>query len=277
MAILNPSEALHFSSGYVRGRTPQESFREWARLLSTGQRFTEGTPGFNVFRDLSLGEVERLLLLSASHYRRAHDGFGEVPSAWSYVTLYYGSFFAARALMGLFGIWVTNGDKYLGVVRSSPGTQQFEKRKYVSPSGAGSHGMFWELYYTEMAGLVAYLDVEDRFAVQPPGADFDWQSAERNRINYDSFEAIVLAEQFERTFTAAGFPTSLPGVLNTQYRFLESVLRLSGKFAHSFGLNTDAVDSICPEPSRRERVRQLVLIQRPRALGHRAKKRVIHG
>ena len=278
MAIFDPVEAQHFCSGYARGRTPQESFRDWGQALAVGQRFTEGAARYNEMRDLSLGEIERLILLSASHYRRAHDGFGEVSSAWSYVTLYYGSFFASKALMGMFGVWLTKGNRTLSVVRSSPGSQQFLTRAYSSPTGAnGSHEKFWELYYSEMAALSAYLSVEDRFAVTPPSIDFDWQSAERNRVNYDSFEALNLADQFAVGFTSAGFPGSLPGVLNTQYQFLETVLKVVSMYARDFGLNTDAVDNLSALATRSERVKQLVITQKPRTLGRKAKKGLIHG
>lgn len=277
MAILDPTEAVYFASGYLRGRTTQESFREWGRRVATGQRFSEGAPRFNEFRDLSLGEVERLLLLSASHYRRAHEGFGEVSAPWAYVTLYYGSFFVAKALMGIFGVWLTDRAKIITVARSYPGSQQFECRRYVSPTGAGSHAQFWELYYNEMAVLVPYLTATERFAVQPPGADFDWQCDERNRVNYDSYEALELARQFGAMFTTAGFPGSLPGSLNTQYRFLETALLVCGQYARSVGLNTDAVDALCALPSRTERVKQLVLTQKPSPLGNKAKRKAICG
>jgi hypothetical protein len=274
---MDPVEAQHFCAGFVRARTAQQSFRSWARTLSAGTKFSEGGARFDTMRDMSLCEVERLLLLSSSHYRRAHDGFAEVSSAWSYVTLYYGSFFAARALLGLFGVWLTDRKKVLMVQRTNPGQQQFECRSYSSPTGSGSHAQFWELYYGEMTALSAYLSVDDRFAVTSPVADFDWQSQERNRVNYDSFEAIDLANQFRLGFTSTGFPASLPGTLNTQYKYLETVLRVAGNYAHMFGLNTDALDTLCNLPDRRQRVRQLVLIQRPRALGNRAKKKIVCG
>lgn len=277
MAIMDPAEARHFCLGYSRGRTPQQSFRGWAKSLPLNQRFTEGASRYDEMRDLCLGEVERLLLLSASHYRRAHDGLGEVSSAWAYVTLYYGSFFAAQALMGMFGVWLTNRTRTLSVVRTLPGNQQFQSRAYSSPTGSGSHAQFWELYYAEMSALNAYLLPVDRFAVTAPSTDFDWQSTERNRVNYDSFEALDLAHQFALGFTSGGFPGSLPGVLNTQYQFLATVLKVAGHYAKDFGLNTDAVDHLCPLPTRSERFKQLVVTQKPRSLGSKAKKTLIHG
>lgn len=275
MPILEPAEAAYFCSGYVKNRHPQVSFRNWSGSLTTGTRFEEGHASFERYRDYSLSEVERLLLLSASHYRRAHDLLGEVTAAWAHVTLYYGSFFASSALLGLFGNWVT-GKHVVGVSLTTPGALEFAVRRYSSPSGARSHAKFWEFYYAEMAALVPYLTPLQQIAVVP-AASFDWQSQNRNLVNYDTYEAISLSSRFQAGFSTAGFPGSLPGVLSTQYQNLECVLELAVNYAEAFGIDTDAVDSICALPTRRARVREMVVERKPRALGNRARKRVIGG
>lgn len=278
MAILIPSQAKHFLQGYVRGRTIQQSFRTWRKHLALGQSFREGASGFDELRDLSAGEIERLALLSASHFRRAHDCFGEISAAWAYVTLYYGAFFAAQALLGVFGVWIVDQKKMLSVQLGTPGQQEFAVSRFRSPSGStGSHALFWELYYGELSALVPYLNPIERFAVVPPGASFDWQCQERNRVNYDSFEAVDFASDFGNSFSRAGFPSSLPGVLNTQYRFIETALALVSRFLTEFGLETDALDSICSISSRIGRVRELVIQRKPARLGNKVRTKVIYG
>jgi hypothetical protein len=67
---------------------------------------TEGTAHFTAHRVSTLNAIERWLLFGVGDYRRALDML--IPSAapWAHVTLYYSSFFAANAILGMFGVWV---------------------------------------------------------------------------------------------------------------------------------------------------------------------------
>jgi len=66
----------------------------------------EGTVEFDVHRVSVLNNVERWILYGASQYRRAFDMFTPSNAAWAQVTLYYASFYAANAILGMFGVWI---------------------------------------------------------------------------------------------------------------------------------------------------------------------------
>lgn len=63
----------------------------------------EGTALFAGFRDCSLRDVERSLFFAASMYRRSLDMMLASSASWAHVTLYYGAWYASRAILGMFG------------------------------------------------------------------------------------------------------------------------------------------------------------------------------
>ncbi|MGN6729311.1 MAG: hypothetical protein ACTHJG_05700 [Rhodanobacteraceae bacterium] len=274
MAIFNPDEARRFASGLGMIEAPQVSFRSWINSPSFPSRFQEGDVNFNTFRELSLREVERLLLLSASNYRRSYDLLSDASASWAFVTLYYGSYFAASALLGMFGAWkLRKGPKIFEPVATTSGVQRFEMAYRVS-SYQGSHQKFWEFFYVNASLLKPYIEAKHHFALNPISGDVIWPIRNRNDLNYDSFAALELASMHQTTFNATGFPSSLPGVVSTQFRFSESLLGVAGACAQMIGIETAALSRLSSRPSRVLRVEDLVLSRRPPKLGNRVKRRI---
>ena len=239
MPIFDPTEVSHYVAGFNAASAPASSFKTWSSTWSNGRSFLEGSADFDALRAQLLREVERLLLMSASNYRRTHDLISVSATPWAFVTTYYAAFFAASALMGLFGLSiVAKGKRLLSVSSSTPGSQQLVVAPFVSPSGAtGSHQKFWELFYSEMAALIPWLPVEERPFLSPVSADPFWFIARRNDVNYDSFVACDLSLQ-SAGLSAATFPSGLPGNLSTAFGVMQGLLALTARLAKEANLET---------------------------------------
>jgi len=270
MPIFDPTEAAHYVAGFNAASAPISSFKVWSSTLSNGKSFSEGSAEFEVLRAQSLREVERLLLMSASNYRRTHDLISMSATPWAFVTTYYAAFFAASALMGLLGLSiVSKGKRILSVASSTPGSQSFLVVPFTSASGAsGSHQKFWELFYDEMAPLIPWLPAIERPFLSPVSSDPFWFIGRRNDVNYDSFIACDLSLQ-SAGISAASFPSGLPGSLNTGFGVMQGLLGLTARLAREVSLETDATTALSPLPTRRSRVRELVVSKRPIGLASR--------
>lgn len=274
MAIFNPAEAKHFASGLSGSGGPASSFRAWLSSASVPQSFSEGSQAFQLFREQSLGEVERLLLLSASNYRRSFDLMNDSSVSWMFVTLYYSGFYAAKALLGTFGAWkLNNGKKVLEPSVTAAGEQRFEV-KTRSCSFKGSHQQFWDYFYSHSSSLKPYVPNRHHFALNPVSNDVIWSIRNRNEYNYDSFVALQLSVSHSAGFNPKSFPSSLPGALSTQFRVAENLLAVAGAFAESVGVETGALSGISSHATRIERIRDLVLNRTPPRLGNRVKRRI---
>ena len=198
-------------------------------------------------------------------------------SPWAHVTLYYGSFFAARALLGMFGAVIFKGKVVVDVVRGTPGHQELRVRRIGNSPGqenstyAGSHERFWDLFYNAVSSLRPFTDVRHAAALSPVGGDPVWQIAKRNEVNYDSAAGLSLARLFITTFSANPFRAALPGVLGTQFRIVEALLMVTNDFAHSLGLHTDALDALGAVGSLHDKVRELVFDKRAPGLGRQTR------
>ncbi len=260
MAILDVSEAKHFCQGYQS--TPgvaQGSFRTWSQGLRLNHNFTEGTPSFNEYRDISLREVERLLFLAASQYRRSFDL--QLPSAsnWAHVTLYYGAFFSAQSLLGAFGCWkLRNKNLVLEANNGQPGQQSFNVQQFTTTYN-GSHQQFWDLFYSRIGGLAPWIDPALRIAINPVSGVRTWQIDNRNTINYDSYEALQLMVSFKSSFRKTKFRTSLPGTLSTQFFVMEALLTIASQFVQELGIATDALDVLDRSLNRRLKFKNLII------------------
>jgi hypothetical protein len=253
---------------------PATSFRQWINQPAMPRSLQEGTSNFDLFRELSLREVERLLLLSASHYRRAHDLMNDVSVGWAFVTLYYGAFFAASALLGMCGAWkLATPGKVIEPTKTSPGQQKFEIVKLTS-TYRGSHQQFWDFYYSNAVHLRPWIKAKHIFSILPISGDVVWPITNRNDLNYDSFAAVNLSRIVKGSFKSKTFPTCLPGVLTTQFRFLENILSLAGTYAQRIGIETDAVSSLSTNPTRVSRIRALVVDTPTPRLGNKIKRRI---
>ena len=238
-----------------------EDFRQ--SRLRTGSTIVEGTQLFDEYRACALRDVERCILLSASHYRRGLDLMIPSSSHWAQVTLYYGAWFAARALLGMFGCGVLN-KHVVHVGRSSPGTQELHVQRigarqneyYVAKKG--SHKEFWEIFYGTMPSIKRFVSNQFTPALSPVSSNDSWLIDERNRVNYNTVVSIDSSEALRKTFSEDSFPICLPGVLNTQYQICEGILGASSSIATQFGLATDALDALGPFATFQERILSVV-------------------
>lgn len=209
----------------------------------------EGTPLFQEYLDCSLRDVERSLFFAISHHRKSHDLLFSSSSPWAFVTLYYGTWYASRALLGLFGCEIF--DKYIvDVNQGTSGSQELQLRRIGNgvdqepTSYNGSHRIYWDLFYSSVRSLIPMVSPRLAPALTPISGDPIWLIKNRNKINYDTRVGLAVAEDFDRLFSPKNFPASLPGALSTQFNVFESLLEIACGFAHSFGLNTDALDGI---------------------------------
>lgn len=274
MNLFDIPSAQHYCANYAAGiGPPAGSLRDFFAVQLQGvTTLTEGTPTFGAYRDCALRDAERSLFLAISHYRRSADLLIASASPWAHVTLYYGSYFAACALLGLFGGWIYNRT-VVDVVVNHPGNQQLRIVRNVKSKG--THKMFWDLFYGAVTPLHHWVDPGLLLGIQPVAGNPLWQIETRNTLNYDTFAAWQLTGQFQVSFRRSGFPGSLPGALNTQFRVFEALLKITCTFARQFGLATDALAGVNPIGTRRAKARALVFDEELPALARRVRRRGI--
>jgi len=206
---------------------------------ASNHKIREGTPEFNTHRVSVLNNIERWILYGTSQYRRALDMFIPSNAAWAQVTLYYASFYAANAILGMFGVWIHR--KHWADVESGVPSHQIiniHNRSKGPPSPcAGSHQKFWDLYYEGCASFASWVPTELIEAITPINNNRLWQTAARNEVNYDmafAFDASLL-------LNATGNPRRLDqygGALGQQREVTEKTLKLAVYFAAEFGVSS---------------------------------------
>jgi hypothetical protein len=282
MQLFDIAEAQHYCRGFTAepgaAGTSIEAFRNSA--LPTGIVLREDTALFSQFRSCSLREVDRNLFLAASHYRRCLDSMIPSASHWAHVTMYYGSWFAARAILGLFGVTIFK--RYIADVRvGTPRQQQLILRRIGSAPGqesstyGGPHERFWDLFYRAVTQLRPLVDPQHAAFLTPILGDPAWLASQRNDVNYNSHAALVSAASFQASFSAGTFPTSLAGPLATQYLVQEGLLEIAFTYARMFSLATDATSVLSPPGGRAHKISKLVYSQRAPSLVSKTKKRVV--
>lgn len=248
MRLFSTAGARHYCSSFqprsgIAEQSPDE-FRD--TRLQNRRTVAEGTRLFDEYRTCALRDTERSLFLASSHYRRSLDLMVASSSHWAQVTLYYGAFYAARALLGMFGCAVLH-KHVVHVNRSRPGSQELSVDRIGSGQGQyyvterGSHRQFWEIFYLTVKPVARLVDVKFATALLPVSSSNTWLIEQRNDVNYKTKISLDIAESFGRTFTEDNFPNSLPGALHTQFKVSEGILAASCAFAKRFGLNTDAL------------------------------------
>lgn len=263
MILFSVPDARYYCKRFsaMPGRA-QGSLREFAQFnLMKSSALNEGALMFDEYRACFLRNTERNLFLAASNYRRAFDLLTASASSWAHVTLYYGSFYAAQGLLGLFGCWVDAGKFRVEVLASKPGSQAMAIASgKAAPWGtySGTHQRFWDLFYQSMTPLMTQVEPQQVFALQPINSDVEWLSKNRNSINYDSRKALVLSGDYHQQFRRSRFPHSLPAPLKTQFEVLEQLLLISYRFAHEVRLRTDVLDLLDPGQGLRSRIRRLI-------------------
>ena len=230
--------------------TPNLSVSDYVyRYLAQANQIVEGSATFDQYRTLVLRDTERYLFLATSHYRRALDLMVSSASHWAHVTLYYGSWFAAHALLGLFGCRLLP-KHVIDVASSQIGSQRLEKRNIgggttqYSLTRTGLHERFWEAFYNATPRIRNMAGRQYSAVLSPVASDVAWLIKQRNRINYTAQESISFADSFTANFAKDNFPNSLPGELNTQYSICEGLLDVAYMFANQFGLATDALATV---------------------------------
>jgi hypothetical protein len=280
MQLFGTGEAAHFCSHYTTiPATVGVSFESYeAANLRANQRLIEGTQEFDSFRCVLLCNAERYLFLAASHYRRSLDLMLPSSSAWAQVTLYYGTWYTAHAILALFGGAVLK-KLVVDVERSSPRRQALRVNR-ISSQYRGSHRQFWDLFYRAVAPLRPRVPANLAIGLIPVSNDPVWQISRRNEVNYDPLEALKLADAFNRTYSHATFPSSLPGALATQYRVFESLIEIAFDFAQQFSVRTDGLAVLgtpSGSPELTAQVRSRVYNERVRGLVSKTQKKAVTG
>ena len=202
-------------------------------------RLVEGDNDFEIHRISLLNAVERWILFGVADYRRALDMFIPSNAPWAQVTLYYSSFFAANAILGMFGAWahikrlvdVENGSVTSQVLRIT--------KKFKSPTGyTGSHQVFWDIFYDGYNSISPWIPSHLQGPTAPVNSDRAWQIDARNQVNYDMFRAFESASSLEKTFNPRKLRTSLRGPLAQQLEVTEGMLKLAIYFANDFGVSS---------------------------------------
>ena len=216
----------------------------------------EGSNKFAKLRDCMLREAERSLFLAISHYRRSFDLMISSSAHWSYVTQYYGTWYAANAFLLMFGCYKFK--RYLiDVKMGNEGNQQLQYWKIGKQSGqfiisgnhSGSHREFWYIFYEGVAPIRGIVDAKYQPCLSPISHNKNWLIEKRNEINYTTKESVSALLQFQNSFTTNTFPQCLSGNFSTQYSILELLLELTCKFAKQFNIFNDSIDKLMPSKS----------------------------
>lgn len=263
MRVFSVSGATHYCSNfqYVSNVSRQSIDDVNRQQPDSLRQIVEGSALFDEFRAGALRDTERYLFLAAVHYRRALDLMIPATSHWAHVTLYYGTWFAAHAILGMFGCYVLR-NHVLEVERSTPGSQSLLRRKIGNKQNQfsfvenSSHRRFWEAFYDTAPHFSRFADPQHSTALDPVSNNKMWLIEQRNRINYNSADAIRLQDSFTNLFSEQSFPSTLPGALNTQFSICEGILLVTYTFAVQLGLMTDALNSLGPQLTFKDKVRQ---------------------
>jgi nitroreductase len=201
-------------------------------------RLVEGSADFEIHRVVLLNAVERWILFGVSGYRRALDMLIPGNAPWAQVTLYYSSFFAANAILGMFGAWV-HIRRLVDVENGNANSQVLKVAKKVkSPNGyPGSHQRFWDFFYEGYSTFSPWIPAGLQSTTAPVNSNRVWQIDARNEVNYDMFRAHEAALGFKQHFKPNRL-RSLRGSLAQQMEVTEAMLKLAIYFANDLGVSS---------------------------------------
>jgi hypothetical protein len=201
-------------------------------------RLVAGTSDFDIHRVSLLNAVERWILFGVADYRRALDMLIPSNAPWAHVTLYYSSFFAANAILGMFGAWVQIR-RLVDVENGDVSNQILKVTKNIkSPNGyPGSHQVFWDLFYEGYSKFSPWIPKELESATAPVNSNRVWQIDTRNEVNYDMFWAHQGALNFKKHFKPNKL-RSLRGSLAQQFEVTEAMLQVAIYFANKLGVSS---------------------------------------
>jgi len=266
MRVFDLKGAKHFGSGAgALGAYVPTSFREYvSTALRAGETLSEGSDSYQEYRGHALREVDRLLFMAISNYRRSLDLLTTSSAYWSWVTAYYSSYYSATAIMGLLGVTIVPHRVLVDVAANAPGNQRLRIERCpkdgptLEDGSRSPHKLFWDFYYDGVSYIRA--DLPDRLmgAVEPIDDNRAWQINTRNTQNYDTFEALKTCEEFGRRFHASSFPMCLWGDFETQMRTSTTMIDLGLWLATEVGLKTDAISTIGRSGSWRQKAEELI-------------------
>jgi hypothetical protein len=277
MRLLDLPQAKHYCTPPAQARTGigrQSLPTYYTGLAPHIVVMQEGSTAFQIHQVNVLDSVERWLAYAVAHYRRSIEMLVPVSAPWMHVTLYYSSFFAANAILGMFGGWIghtARGIRAVDVEAGAPGNQALRvHRQLRSPRGAkGSHKIFWDVFYDATAAIVAWAPAELAPALSPVNGSYDWQIGERNNVNYDMFHAWAASKAFYASFNPARLK-SLSGPLQLQLEATQTILQLALHFATEVTLQSDALLDCGFEGKRLQIQRRLVKHAPPHLLSQSA-------
>ncbi|HUR62439.1 MAG TPA: hypothetical protein VM286_08775 [Candidatus Thermoplasmatota archaeon] len=249
--------ARAFGRGFGRSAiTPNVSMKAFLGQTA-GASWTEGSPAFDGYRDCLLREADRRLLLAVTNFRRSHDLLTPASAAWAQVTLYYSSFFAASSIAAMFGCWVDAPNELVDVARSKAGAQEVSvlrsesQIRRLANNARGTHKPFWFLFYAGASTVTPLLPTSLSNALTPISGQRDWLISARNKVNYQTPEAMVAANDFHASFSAAMYPTGLVGDLGTQHQAAADLVAAAAWLSRKVRLKTDALNMVAPANARR--------------------------
>jgi hypothetical protein len=188
--------------------------------------------------------------------------------AWAHVTLYYASFFAASALLEMFGCYANENKFIVEVAAGLTGSQRLELNTHIMTDlgiqDRGAHEKFWYIFYDGSSHIYPWVANPILKEVLRPGSVGEtWQIETRNKVNYDTQSSITTCERFQRNFDPNQFPGCIQGELSDQLSTVDNMTRLAFSYARRFRLNTDALSALTSTgASRGHKIEQLILNER---------------
>ena len=251
--IFSIPEARYFCSSFSSSKGLSESslvnindvlFKSQNRPI-----IQETNSDFISLRDCYLRDIERLLFFSMSQYRRCLDLMIASASPWALVTSYYGTFYAAKAILQMFGC-VVFYKEIIDVDKGNIGNQALERRLFgnsnrnISTTFKGSHQRFWDVFYDAVIPLRNLISPKLSPALSPISFSRTWLSDNRNEINYDTCNSLNEVNIFISNFNSGSFPNCLSGSLSTQFRVMELMIEVAFYFSKFFNISTDALNTL---------------------------------
>lgn len=271
MRLFSLLEARQFVSGFNPSTSDlNDSVRVYqqAHLTTNNTELTEGSAEFDKYRRLLLREANRMIIFSASNYRRALCLMYPSAATWCHVTLYYSSWYSAIGLLAMLGGYVYK-NKVVDVASAVPGSKKLILRPINGRSSrselvrnSGSHQKQWEIFYRSIAPILPSLPSGIQTYLRPVSSDDMWLINNRNQHNYDSATNLALALQFNSSFDKSNFPACLSGPLATQYKVADGMLRAAVNIGKQVGLSTDAFSGLTSELSIGGQINDLVYKQK---------------
>ncbi len=273
MQILDIVSAQAFAANVGVGTAGgASSFKAFAKgHLATKKILKEGTSDFEDYRHGLLLESERLFFLGVSFYWRAFDQLMASSSPLALISLYYSSFFSAKSLLGIFGLWLDSPNLGIEPLTLRPGNISLavRNRKHlgqlvnIGSTGQfqGPHRQFWKLYYESVGQIIPWVDPKISHVLRPySGMNETWQIDSRNEINYDGYHALKLCKDFQENFDPRGISKdSLPGMLGPHLFAARDTLKITANFFVENKISPNSLDALGrPNQNRASKIRQLV-------------------